>query len=72
MNTIKTPVRRGRHRMLVSSSEVRHLLAGTALELGCGEGADSIWLTKRNWEVTAIDFAPAAIKNLTRIAQKQG
>ena len=51
--------------------EVTHLPTGKALELGCGEGADSIWLAKRNWEVTAVDYAPVAIENLTRIAQKQ-
>lgn len=53
-------------------AEVMHLPTGSALELGCGEGADSIWLAKRNWEVTAVDFAPAAIENLTQAAQTQG
>ena len=53
-------------------AEVAHLPPGSALELGCGEGADSIWLAKRNWEVTAVDFAPAAIENLTQAAQTQG
>ncbi len=53
-------------------AEVTHLPTGSALELGCGEGADSIWLAKRNWEVTAVDFAPAAIENLTQAAQTQG
>ena len=53
-------------------AEVTQLPTGSALELGCGEGADSIWLAKRNWEVTAVDFAPAAIENLTQAAQTQG
>ena len=53
-------------------TEVTRLPTGSALELGCGEGADSIWLAKRNWEVTAVDFAPAAIENLTLAAKKQG
>ena len=53
-------------------AEAKHLPTGSALELGCGEGADSIWLAKRNWEVTAVDFAPAAIENLTQAAQTQG
>lgn len=53
-------------------AEVAHLPPGRALDLGAGGGADSIYLANRNWEVTAIDFAPAAIQNLTQFAEKQG
>lgn len=52
-------------------TEVTRLPIGRALELGCGDGADSIWLAEQSWEVTAVDFAPAAIENLTRIAEKK-
>jgi SAM-dependent methyltransferase len=32
-----------------------------ALDLGCGEGGDSLWLATRGWEVTAVDISATAI-----------
>lgn len=40
---------------------VSDLPAGRALDLGCGEGGDAIWLAQRGWHVTAIDISPTAI-----------
>ena len=37
------------------------LPAGKALELGCGEGQNSIWLAQRGWVVNAVDMSPGAI-----------
>ncbi len=34
---------------------------GRALDLGCGEGGDSLWLAERGWEVTAVDISETAI-----------
>ena len=34
---------------------------GRALDLGCGEGSDSVWLAERGWQVTAIDISTTAI-----------
>lgn len=34
---------------------------GTALDVGSGEGADSIWLGSRGWKVTGVDFSRAAL-----------
>ncbi len=34
---------------------------GTALDLGCGEGSDVLWLAQRGWEATGIDISPTAI-----------
>lgn len=41
--------------------EVADLPPGTALEAGCGAGAEAIWLASRGWSVTAIDIAQEAL-----------
>jgi SAM-dependent methyltransferase len=35
---------------------------GRALDLGCGTGVFSVWLAKRGYEVTGLDFIPRAIE----------
>lgn len=42
-------------------AEVAGLSPGRALDVGCGEGADAIWLARRAWTVTAIDISEVAI-----------
>ena len=34
---------------------------GRALEVGCGEGADALWLAEQGFEVTAVDASPRAL-----------
>jgi SAM-dependent methyltransferase len=41
--------------------EVDRLAPGTALDAGCGAGAEAIWLAGRGWQVTAVDIASAAL-----------
>jgi SAM-dependent methyltransferase len=41
--------------------EVADLRPGRALDVGCGEGADAIWLASRGWEVTALDVSEVAL-----------
>lgn len=43
-------------------AEVSGLATGTALDAGCGEGRDAIWLASRGWHVTAVDFSPTALR----------
>jgi SAM-dependent methyltransferase len=38
------------------------LVPGTALDVGCGEGADAVWLAEHGWRVTAVDIATVALE----------
>jgi SAM-dependent methyltransferase len=42
-------------------AEVADLEPGTALDVGCGEGADAIWLAQQGWKVTALDPSAVAL-----------
>lgn len=41
--------------------ELAGLEPGTALDAGCGEGAEAIWLSARGWQVTGVDISGAAL-----------
>lgn len=41
-------------------AEVSEVTPGTAVDVGCGEGADAIWLAQRGWHVTAFDVSSTA------------
>lgn len=43
-------------------AEVSDLKPSTALDVGCGEGADAIWLATRGWRVTAVDISSVALE----------
>ncbi|MEA5454952.1 class I SAM-dependent methyltransferase [Sinomonas sp. JGH33] len=52
--------------------EVGALAPGRALELGCGEGADAIWLAQRGWTVTGIDISAVALGRAAQHAEDAG
>lgn len=37
------------------------LVPGRALDLGCGEGGDAVWLAQHHWRVTGVDLSPTAV-----------
>jgi SAM-dependent methyltransferase len=41
--------------------EVTGVVPGTALDLGCGQGGDAIWLAAQGWTVTATDISQTAL-----------
>ncbi|TPG32518.1 class I SAM-dependent methyltransferase [Mycolicibacterium hodleri] len=47
---------------------VADLTPGSALDLGCGEGGDAVWLAQRGWQVTAVDVSDTAIGRATTLA----
>lgn len=53
-------------------AEVTSLTPGTAVDVGCGEGADVIWLAQQGWEVTGADFSAAGLARAARHAEAAG
>jgi thioredoxin reductase/SAM-dependent methyltransferase len=45
---------------------------GQALDVGCGEGADAVWLAQHGWYVTAVDISRTAIERATDHASSAG
>ena len=52
--------------------EVAGLTPGRALDVGCGEGADAIWLARSGWTVTAIDISEVAVGRARAAAELAG
>jgi SAM-dependent methyltransferase len=48
------------------------LRPGRALDAGCGDGSDSLWLAARGWQVTAVDFSAAALAHARSAAEALG
>ncbi len=52
--------------------EAAGLTPGRALDVGCGEGADAIWLARNGWTVTAIDISDVAVRRARAAAELAG
>ncbi len=56
----------------VLAREMDGVAPGRALDLGCGEGADAVWLALRGWHVTAVDVSGVALARAARHAADAG
>src|SRR5947209_4189756 len=48
------------------------LTPGSGLDVGCGEGADAIWLAARGWMVTGVDISPVGLERAAAHAAAAG
>ncbi len=53
-------------------AEVAGLRPGRALDVGCGEGADAVWLASHGWDVTALDVSQVALDRAAVHARQAG
>jgi SAM-dependent methyltransferase len=53
-------------------SEAAGLSPGSALDAGCGEGADALWLAGQGWTVTAVDLSSVALERAAAAAAAAG
>ncbi|WP_314409145.1 class I SAM-dependent methyltransferase [Streptomyces kroppenstedtii] len=51
---------------------VTGLPPGDALDLGCGDGGDALWLAGQQWQVTAADISAVAVERLAALARSHG
>lgn len=52
--------------------EVTGLAPGRALDVGCGEGGDVLWLAGQGWQATGVDVSGTALAESTRRAEAAG
>ncbi len=53
-------------------AEASTLTPGTALDVGCGEGGDVIWLAQQGWHATGADFSANGLARAARHAEDAG
>ena len=53
-------------------AEVAGLTPGRVLDVGCGEGADAVWLARAGWDVTALEVSGVALQRAARHAHDAG
>ena len=53
-------------------AELAGVEPGRALDMGCGDGSNAVWLAERGWRVTAVDFSRKAVQAGRRNAAAAG
>jgi cyclopropane fatty-acyl-phospholipid synthase-like methyltransferase len=54
------------------AAELADLTPGSALDAGCGAGAEAIWLAAQGWHVTAVDISSVALERAAARAAESG
>ena len=54
------------------ASVVREFTPGTALDLGCGEGGDVLWLAEQGWQAHGLDISATAVDRAREAAAERG
>jgi len=54
----------------ITTKIISYKKTGKVLDLGCGEGRDALFLSKKGFKVTAIDISKTGIKNLLKKAKE--
>ena len=62
----------GAREELISLVESGRIKPGRAIDLGCGTGANAIYLAQKGFEVTGVDYAEAAIEKARGRAKEAG
>lgn len=53
-------------------AEASKLKPARAVDVGCGEGADAVWLAGQGWQVTALDVSSLALQRAKHAADSAG
>jgi SAM-dependent methyltransferase len=53
------------------AAELANLAPGTAVDVACGEGRNSVWLAERGWRVTGVDFSSVALERARAMAAER-
>src|SRR5699024_5462424 len=54
------------------ASVVAELSPGTAIDLGCGEGGDVLWLAEQGWTAVGLDISTVAVGRAREEAAARG
>ena len=54
------------------AAELAGLPPGRALDLAAGEGRNTVWLAKRGWHVTAVDFSRVGLEKGRKLSAARG
>lgn len=55
-----------------TASVIASVGPGTAVDIGCGEGGDAVWLAERGWQSTGVDLSPTAVARARAAAAERG
>jgi SAM-dependent methyltransferase len=53
-------------------TETEALPPGRALDVACGAGRNAVWLARRGWRVTGVDFSDVALRAARELAASAG